>query len=245
MINNIKKENIFTFIIEDIFSTKDNNLALSGIVKGTKIHPGDNIYILGINKRILSTKVKEIRDVANSPLPFGNVNSNVELIIDNINDSKVFKYDVVTNTNPNIENKANLLVKNIRLNALLESWKKNDDLNLINNIVDEIVTDTYFLSPIVTNKSTKDVSFLLITNKNKENFFPIFTNLENLKKVNNRNDQEILLLNIENYLGLLQNQANSNVEGVLINPTDSSFKITKEQLEEFIQKRDQIKVKKY
>lgn len=225
----------FYLVISNV-TKENNNTVIEGIVKNAKIYKNDMVYILQNNNNIISTLVKEIKDSTDTVLESGEINQNIRIVLDILNDSHISKYDVVTNKKTQLGNHGKA-TENIRLLALLNHWKKNDkDVDLINNIIKEIVENAKFISPIIrkihpVNDKNTETSYLVITNPSHENFYPVFTDWDNLIFFNENEEQEILIQNFDEYINMFNSE--STVKGFVINPGKHNFLITREMALDF------------
>ena len=135
-------------------------------------------------------------------------------------------------------------LENPVLKELFNRIGKNQksDLELQNKILDEIIMRAYFLSyvffdkPIETDETGKgtvkedsNVSFYMISSSDGKQFYPAFTDWEELNKWNIGIDKiQTLILSFDDYAEMVL--LNPDIEGFVINPFTTSFTFTREQL---------------
>ena len=135
-------------------------------------------------------------------------------------------------------------LENPVLKELFSRIGKNQksDLELQNKILDEIIMRAYFLSyvffdkPIETDETGKgtvkedsNVSFYMISSSDGKQFYPAFTDWEELNKWNIGIDKiQTLILSFDDYAEMVL--LNPDIEGFVINPFTTSFTFTREQL---------------
>ena len=135
-------------------------------------------------------------------------------------------------------------LENPVLKELFSRIGKNQksDLELQNKILDEIIMRAYFLSyvffdkPIETDETGRgtvkedlNVSFYMISSSDGKQFYPVFTDWEELNKWNIGIDKiQTLILSFDDYAEMVL--LNPDIEGFVINPFTTSFTFTREQL---------------
>ena len=72
------------------------------------------------------------------------------------------------------------------------------------------------------------MNFMLISSEDGKNFFPAFTDEEELSKDPEKKDA--IIINLETYLEMLDSNTEENIAGIAINPFGEAIVIPKEML---------------
>lgn len=106
---------IYTFSIDEVFKIKGYGCIVVGIVKGTDIKVGDQVYIEDISGNILPSKILSIENPKVGKMDIAPIGSNVGILLSDIEASQLHRGDIVTN-----EKKED--VKDNKLNSILKEY---------------------------------------------------------------------------------------------------------------------------
>lgn len=142
---------------------------------------------------------------------------------------------------------------NRQLCLLLDVLKEKEDSQLMEEAFRLISEESYFLTAVNFSKKpvvqkdgslllekNTDIRFPLLANNKKETFYPAFTSQMELDKwKQNLDETTILTLCVDDYVDLLNNDP--TVWGIVINPFNQSFLVSKEMLRHILEVRKQNK----
>lgn len=131
----------------------------------------------------------------------------------------------------------NTPLENQKLLEAIHKMYKNNNTQTQNEVLKQIL-DAHFLAPIsmssepegqkengvITLKENTNFSFFTIANKNKQYYFPAFTDWNELRKWNKQENQKTLIVKIEDYISLVSND--KNIFGCTINPFGENLILT-------------------
>lgn len=132
-------------------------------------------------------------------------------------------------------------LQNFRLKVLLRDMRENRTETGMNMLFEEIVMKAHFLSVIslseqperkedgtaIIRKDTK-IKIPMITNQNGGNFYPVFTDHEELAKWEQMEKPDILVLGFDEYAALVLD--NEKAGGIVINPFGDNFILDRKML---------------
>ncbi|WFD11946.1 hypothetical protein [Tepidibacter hydrothermalis] len=88
---------IYTFYINDIFTIKRVGCIVFGIVKGSDIRVGDDVYIIDVNGNRLPSKVMSMENPRVGEMNIAPVGSNVGILLSDIEAKQLHRGDILTN----------------------------------------------------------------------------------------------------------------------------------------------------
>ncbi len=97
------------------------------------------------------------------------------------------------------------------------------DIKVEEDLKEKIESD----GTITLDKNTP-MNFMLISSEDGKNFFPAFTDEEELSKDPEKKDA--IIINLETYLEMLDSNTEENIAGIAINPFGEAIVIPKEML---------------
>ena len=127
-----------------------------------------------------------------------------------------------------------LTLANPELKEALATLRLKSEENLEQRIYDMVANGARFLSVATpaedsTPEAPKYEFPVLTTKGHGYLFYPIFTDMEELRKWKGNEDAQILILTFDNYAELLEQ--NSKVQGLVINPYGANFAIERDMVD--------------
>ena len=128
----------------------------------------------------------------------------------------------------------NVTITNPELKANLEALRIKESPALEQAIYEQICSDARFLSVV---RPAKDFSAenpkydfpVLTTTSHGYMFYPIFTDMEELRKWNKEEDVQTAVLTLDDYVQMVEE--NPKVQGIVINPFGVNFSIERDMVE--------------
>ena len=128
----------------------------------------------------------------------------------------------------------NVTITNPELKANLEALRIKESPALEQAIYEQICTDARFLSVArpakdFTAENPKYDFPVLTTTSHGYMFYPIFTDMEELRKWNKDEDVQTAVLTLDDYVQMMEE--NPKVQGIVINPYGANFSIERDMVE--------------
>ena len=125
-------------------------------------------------------------------------------------------------------------VSNPDLKARMQAMHYKESKELEDEICEEIANNTTFLSivepiPDCDGDEPKYDFPVLTTSGHGYIYYPIFTDMEELRKWNNDENAQILMLTFDHYADLMEQ--NSKANGLVVNPYGENFTIEREMVD--------------
>ena len=127
---------MYTFVVQDIFTIKSQGCVVVGMVEGDTIRVGDPVYIVKRNKRFLQSTVTAMENPVNGRMKEAPPKVNVALMFRDISSSELEKGDVICNVKPTFAYKDGEV--NPRLQGLLAEKNHTILKNLEDYIQEEM-----------------------------------------------------------------------------------------------------------
>ena len=134
--------------------------------------------------------------------------------------------------------------ENERLKELLKKINEDNSPELDNEILEEIIMKTNFISYINSNELEStfgNINFNVLKTDDNKTYLPAFTDLEELSKWGIPANMNTITLNFDDYAEIILD--NDSIDGLVINPFGDYYIIPKEGLKDLKEmKKERLKV---
>ena len=134
--------------------------------------------------------------------------------------------------------------ENERLKKLLKKIDEDNSPELENEILEEIIMKTTFISYINSNELEStfgNINFNVLKTDDNKTYLPAFTDLEELSKWGIPANMNTITLNFDDYAEIIL--GNDSIDGLVINPFGDYYIISKEGLKELKEmKKERLKI---
>ncbi len=125
-------------------------------------------------------------------------------------------------------------ISNPDLKARMQAMHYKESKELEDEICEEIANNATFLSVVEpsTDIDAEEQKYefpVLTTTGHGYIYYPIFTDMEELRKWNNDENAQILILTFDHYADLMEQ--NSNAHGLVVNPYGENFTVEREMVD--------------
>ncbi len=252
----IKKEapkelkDIYTFMVEQIFTVKDRGCIAAGIIRNGEISLNDTVYVLGRGRNVQESKVLGLENPQAGQLEKAAHGTPVGILLENITNENIHPGDIISNVKPNTED-VNEPVVNPRIQGLMRQAAGKPTEEMMNLIYEELAMNAKFLSAImVTHEPVKKedgtatfeqgtkMQLPLLTAPDGSKYYPAFTDWQELNKWHEILEPKTLMLSLDDYVALVQK--NEDTKGIVINPFGENMMVDRPLLEHLKMKKDML-----
>ena len=242
------KEEKYTFMVEQIFSVKDGGALVAGVVHGGKIKIGDEVYLLGRGKQMITSKVAGLDNPQTGKLEEAPSGSPVAILLENVLPEQVYVGDILTNEMPNtidLEQE----VTNPRIKGLMRQAAKAPTEEMMNLLYEEIAMNARFTSVILlseepvpngdgtaTFQEGATMQLPLLTAPDGARFYPAFTDKVELARWKEMKEPKTVLLSFEDHVALVLKSEETT--GIVINPFSENMMLDQKILEHLKRKKE-------
>lgn len=242
--------NSYTLMIEQVFTIKTKGCIVVGILRNGTMQTGDEIYVLGRGRQVLTSKVLGMENPEVGEMKTAGPGTPVGILLDGIEASQLHMGDIISNVAPNTED-VDRPAENPRLKGLLRFAAGNPSEEIMNLVYEEIAMNACFLSAVMLSEEPetnedgtakfKEGSVMQLpqlTAPNGAKFQPAFTDWQELEKWEDMKKPKTLLLTFDDYAALVLK--NPEIQGVVINPFSENMMMERELLEHLRMKKDML-----
>lgn len=242
------KKETYTLMVEQIFSVKQKGCLAVGVVRGAKISVGDEIFLLGRGKQMLTSKVAGLDNPQTGAIKEAPVGMPVAVLLEDILPEQVFVGDVVTNEAPNTED-IQKPITNPRIKGLMRQAAGAPTEEMMNLIYEEFAMNSRFISVILLSEEPvpnedgtavfnegATMQLPLLTAPDGSRFYPAFTDKEEMAKWQDMKEPKTVLLSLHDYVALVMKNEDTN--GIVVNPFSENMMVDKKILEHLRKKKE-------
>lgn len=223
-----------TLLVEEVLSMTSTEVSVIGNVRGDLIEEGQELFLLGRNKKSIKTRAVRVEDTLMSKMSKAEVGENVSVVLEGLRQGDVDKFDVLSSVNSmEAEEDASTEAVNPYLTGMLREAKRlQDEKDFMARIMENIATEAKFLSPCMHQPDNEGdetkVGVALLRGKDGKNYLAAFTDSHELELMDDLPEKLIQPIDFSRIM-LICNQA--PVDGLLINPKTEGFVVTRQLLE--------------
>lgn len=243
-------KDIYTFMVEQIFTVKDRGCIVAGIIRNGEIALNDTVFVLGRGRSIQESKVLGLENPQMGQLEKAVHGTPVGILLENITNENIHPGDIISNVKPNTED-VNEPVTNPRIQGLMRQAAGNPTKEMMNLVYEELAMNARLLSAMmlthepvrkedgtqVLEEDTK-MQLPLLTAPDGSKYYPAFTDWQELNKWHEILEPKTLLLTLEDYLALVLR--NEDTKGIVINPFGENMMVDRPLLEHLKQKKEML-----
>lgn len=243
-------KDIYTFMVEQIFTVKDRGCIVAGIIRNGEIALNDTVFVLGRGRSIQESKVLGLENPQMGQLEKAVHGTPVGILLENITNENIYPGDIISNVKPNTED-VNEPVTNPRIQGLMRQAAGNPTKEMMNLVYEELAMNARLLSAMmlthepvrkedgtqVLEEDTK-MQLPLLTAPDGSKYYPAFTDWQELNKWHEILEPKTLLLTLEDYLALVLR--NEDTKGIVINPFGENMMVDRPLLEHLKQKKEML-----
>lgn len=243
-------KDIYTFMVEQIFTVKDRECIVAGIIRNGEIALNDTVFVLGRGRSIQESKVLGLENPQMGQLEKAVHGTPVGILLENITNENIHPGDIISNVKPNTED-VNEPVTNPRIQGLMRQAAGNPTKEMMNLVYEELAMNARLLSAMmlthepvrkedgtqVLEEDTK-MQLPLLTAPDGSKYYPAFTDWQELNKWHEILEPKTLLLTLEDYLALVLR--NEDTKGIVINPFGENMMVDRPLLEHLKQKKEML-----
>lgn len=244
--------NMYTMVIQDIFSIKTAGCVVVGLVYGGTMRVGDKAYVISREGKMLSTQIGSIENPSQGKMTEAGPGSNVGILLNGLESGQLQKGDVISNFMAQKQVDVNQPVVNPRLKGLLAEMKVNKNEDLTNLLFEEIATQAHFLSIIFLTKEPvsngngtatfqKDsvLQLPILSTQDKLNFYPAFTDWSEVRKWQGCPSDKTMIMDFDSYASMILKDP--NIEGFVIDPFGVNFTVDRKLVNHLKTRKEIIK----
>lgn len=241
-------KDIYTFMVEQIFTVKDRGCIVAGIIRNGEIALDDTVYVLGRGRRIQESKVLGLENPQMGQMEKAVHGTPVGILLENIIRENVHPGDIISNVKPNTED-VNEPVTNPRIQGLMRQAAGNPTEEIMNLVYEELAMNARLLSAMLlthepvqnengtaTFEQDTKMQLPLLTAPDGSKYYPAFTDWQELNKWHEILEPRTLLLTLEDYVALVLR--NKDTKGIVINPFGENMMVDRPLLEHLKQKKE-------
>lgn len=243
-------KDIYTFMVEQIFTVKDRGCIVAGIIRNGEIALNDTVFVLGRGRSIQESKVLGLENPQMGQLEKAVHGTPVGILLENITRENIHPGDIISNVKPNTED-VNEPVTNPRIQGLMRQAAGNPTKEMMNLVYEELAMNARLLSAMMLTREpvrkedgtqafeedTK-MQLPLLTAPDGSKYYPAFTDWQELNKWHEILEPKTLLLTLEDYLALVLK--NEDTKGIVINPFGENMMVDRPLLEHLKQKKEML-----
>ena len=124
--------------------------------------------------------------------------------------------------------KSNIEIRNDELKVAMITFKLQDDQESEEYFKNEL-TKGYFLLPTIDDKKTDEFTFILLSDQNNNNYFQVYTDLDEYNKWSNSENSKNLVLNFDELTNIIISSGDE-VKGLVLNPFNENIVLDKNYL---------------
>lgn len=241
-------KDIYTFMVEQIFTVKDRGCIVAGIIRNGEIALDDTVYVLGRGRRIQESKVLGLENPQMGQMEKAVHGTPVGILLENIIRENVHPGDIISNVKPNTED-VNEPVTNPRIQGLMRQAAGNPTEEIMNLVYEELAMNARLLSAMLlthepvqnengtaTFEQDTKMQLPLLTAPDGSKYYPAFTDWQELNKWHEILEPRTLLLTLEDYVALVLRS--KDTKGIVINPFGENMMVDRPLLEHLKQKKE-------
>lgn len=246
----VQTKDIYTFMVEQIFTVKDRGCIAAGIIRNGEIALNDTVYVLGRGRSLQESKVLGLENPQMGQMEKAAHGTPVGILLENITNENIHPGDIISNVKPNTED-VNEPVTNPRIQGLMRQAAGNPTEEIMNLVYEELAMNARLLSAMmlthepvqkedgtaVFDQDTK-MQLPLLTAPDGSKYYPAFTDWQELNKWHEILEPKTLLLTLEDYVALVLR--NKDTKGIVINPFGENMMVDRPLLEHLKQKKEML-----
>lgn len=124
--------------------------------------------------------------------------------------------------------KSNIEIRNDELKVAMITFKLQDDQESEEYFKNEL-TKGYFLLPTIDDKKTDEFTFILLSDQNNNNYFQVYTDLDEYNKWSDSENSKNLVLNFDELTNIIISSGDE-VKGLVLNPFNENIVLDKNYL---------------
>lgn len=230
----------FTFMVEQVFTDKEQKTLVTGVVRGGKVAVNSKVYIITRGRRAAACEIEKIENPKEGVLQEAPKDMPVALYLKNVTPQMLHTADIITNEEPNLADLSKPIY-NGRIKGLMRQASLAPSEELMNLIYEEFAMNTRLIGVILLSeepeadengmakfKEGTTMQLPLLTAPDGSKFYPVFTDMQECEKWHEILEPKTMLVNFDEIYSIIKGNPDTN--GVVINPFGENMMVDEKLL---------------
>lgn len=244
------QEEKFTFMVEQVFTDKDQKTLATGVVRGGKVTVNSKVYIITRGRRAAACEIEKIENPKEGILEEAPKDMPVALYLKGVTPQMLHMADIITNEEPNLADLSRPIY-NGRIKGLMRQASLATSDELMNLIYEEFAMNTRMIGVILLSeepqadengmarfKEGTTMQLPLLTAPDGSKFYPVFTDMQECEKWHEILEPKTMLVNFDEIYSIIKGNPDTN--GVVINPFGENMMVDEKLLDHLKERKQNL-----
>ena len=244
------QEEKFTFMVEQVFTDKEQKTLATGVVRGGKATVNSKVYIITRGRRAAACEIEKIENPKEGILEEAEKDMPVALYLKGVTPQMLHMADIITNEEPNLVDLSKPIY-NGRIKGLMRQASLAPSDELMNLIYEEFAMNTRMIGVILLSeepeadengmakfKEGTTMQLPLLTAPNGSKFYPVFTDMQECEKWHEILEPKTMLVNFDEIYSIIKGNPDTN--GVVINPFGENMMVDEKLLDHLKERKQNL-----
>ncbi len=240
----------FTFMVEQVFTDKEQKTLVTGVVRGGKVAVNSKVYIITRGRRAAACEIEKIENPKEGVLQEAPKDMPVALYLKNVTPQMLHTADIITNEEPNLADLSKPIY-NGRIKGLMRQASLAPSEELMNLIYEEFAMNTRLIGVILLSeepeadengmakfKEGTTMQLPLLTAPDGSKFYPVFTDMQECEKWHEILEPKTMLVNFDEIYSIIKGNPDTN--GVVINPFGENMMVDEKLLDHLRERKQNL-----